>query len=244
MELVEILLDERGGAQELLLRAVAWLQKRPESLIDEERTITLKMLRTARPVMFGFSILADRLEAGSGDDDPQLLKLIEADIRSANVRAATKFAEKIREIPPCSIVTLSRSSSVLHGLRMVEERIEELHVLESQPGGEGKRLAEDAEDFCRGVLLHPDDMLREAVEMADIGLMGADTVFSDGGVLNKVLSVEMAEALKGSGKPLYVLASSWKRSTKSSETYEVTGSDARVFEVVPPELITDIFDDT
>ncbi|MFH0952790.1 MAG: hypothetical protein V1873_00510 [Verrucomicrobiota bacterium] len=189
--------------------------------------------------MAGFAVLADRLEeqlqrAAVAD----VLRAIQTDLETADERVAQEFARLLKPMAPASLATLSRSSTVLSALSTARDLVREVHVLESWPGGEGRRLAEEAGRFHSRVILHPDQELELMADRADMGVIGADALFPDGAVRNKVLSAALAEALHSRRKPFYVLASTWKIEPYPPPARTVDTGDAQVFEVVPARLIT------
>ncbi len=240
MELKDILLSHEHGAAELLKQAVEWIAKHPDCLAGANREGTLRVLSTTRHSMAGFAFLAEIIGETPDDKLPEALREIESDLATAEQRTAVQFARILRGGAKPSIATLSRSSSVLAALSAARDAVGEVHVLESRPGGEGRQLAEDAKKFLKEVSLHEDDKLEALALVADMGVIGADTVFEDGAVLNKVLSARLAEAFWKRGKPFYVLATTWKSASIPSTEYEPEGRDAPLFEVVPAKWITAI----
>ncbi len=231
MELKDILLDREGGAMSLLKRAVIWLAEHPECLAPPHRDDTLAILRTTRPVMSAFARLADHIE---GRRDPDW-RALSAELAESDGLIARRFRENLRNIKPVQVVTLSWSATVLRALRECAMEIEAVAILESHPGGEGAAFAQEVRTFHTNVTLFRDEQLDEAVRASTIGVIGADTVFADGSVVNKVLSVKLAESLVSERKPLYVLASRWKRAD-SSVAGTVTEPD--LFEIVPARWIS------
>jgi translation initiation factor eIF-2B subunit delta len=231
-ELESILLNRDKGAGELLLLAAEWLVAHPEATTGASRPETCRMLRETRPAMSGFARLADSLQQGESAAD------LTTRIRGADDAIARRFGERIAATGPVKVVTLSWSSMVFRALSANRQWIEELHVLRSEPGGEGAVSAERAGEAGLRTMLHADNAMAAAVASSHIGVLGADTVFADGAILNKVLSLALARALGAEGKPLYVLASSWKHSPQRSADYEPDDRDRPLLELVPGELIT------
>ncbi len=237
MELKEILQDRRSGAIEILKRAVNWLIEHPEALHREERDKTLECLRIERPAMSALARLAERVRQ---DPSPATLECVRAELQMSDSAIARNLIEQIGCSASMRIATLSWSTTVLAAVRYTTNCFSEIHVLESQPGGEGRRLADKLGRFHVHVRLHPDQDLEEVAGQCDMGLIGADTVFSEGAVVNKVLSVALAESLKRQGKPLYVLASRWKLNDRRSADFQMDAGDGELFEVVPADRITGI----
>lgn len=245
MNLDDILLDRNQGSAELLRQAVDWLTAHPETLAIDQADATVRQLRERRPAMAGFSILASRLEDAwrqQPDRDPvELLTEVRQKIEDTERVVVEQAGDLLKRSAPSSVVTLSFSTTVLAALEQAREYVTELHVLESLPGGEGRQLAELAGAFLEQVRVYDDHDMEEAVNRAGFGLIGADTVYRDGAVLNKVLSSDLAAQLLEQGKPLYVLATSWKWAMASS--IETPTPIEGLFELVAPERITRIIAD-
>lgn len=242
--LLEILLNREQGAAELLRGAVDWLLSHPAALEPQPRRKLIAMLKDARPTMTGFRVLAHRLETLPLTRDPlqlaEAVRHIQQEMAAADRRMAGRFADYMQARGPGRILTLSFSTSVQFCLRAALEHVSALRVLESLPGGEGRTTAENMRRFIPNVSCVPDAGLADALAQSDLAVIGADTVFSDGAVLNKVLSAELARAARAAGKPLLVLATQWKRADYPSSHYRRHGADAALFEVVPADLITTI----
>lgn len=106
------------------------------------------------------------------------------------------------------VVTLSRSESVLTALRAARgsRRPRRISVLESRPGGEGKAFAADLRRAGLPARTIPDRRGAEAVARADLLLIGADAVFSDGSVAHKVGTKELARTASRCGVPVVVVS--------------------------------------
>ena len=242
MELKDILLNRDEGAAALLGEAMVWLIGHPAALDERALTETLQALRETRPAMAGFSVLADLIEEGVelGAEPVELLQRIHRKYGTTDERQARVFAELLKDEPFTSVATLSWSTAVSYCLAELADQIPSARVLESNPGGEGKRMVETLRRKMEIVTLYPDEEIERVAEGAHFGVIGADTVFADGAVLNKVLSRRLAELLKENGKPFYVLASKWKLSSETSADFTPHPSDVGVFEIVSPDLITGI----
>lgn len=234
MELREILLNRDDGAAQLFSRAVDWLDKHPEALSGARRQGTLDILYSTRPAMAAFARLAQYLAEGHGLAD------LGARMASADSSIATQFLEEVRRIGARRMATLSWSSTVLNALLAARGQLEEVHVLESLPGGEGWRLHRELGAQSIPSFLHKDCELERVVQAVDAGVMGADTVYADGAVLNKVLSVRLGEVLRDRGKALFVVASTWKNSGYPGTGAVLAEEEAAVFEMVPATLLTRI----
>lgn len=87
------------------------------------------------------------------------------------------------------------------------------------------------------VELVPLEALDDAARRAGCGLLGADTIFGDGSVVNGTPSRQVAEALAAQDRPLYVVCDSFKRVPDLPPAPE---SLPPGFDLVPATLITRI----
>ena len=247
MQLKKILKDHHRGAEGLLRQTIAWFIRHPDTLAEAELEPVLGILRRSRVSMACFGQLADRLEEDLAThldwSDIQILEAILKDVLHAEDVVTEKFASMMDERGASEIVTLSYSSSVLQGLTAASDQVKVLHVLESKPGAEGRKTRHVASENVGESVLHLDADIQKAVDAADMGLIGADTVFADGSVLNKVLSAKLGNLLKEQGKPLYVLATSWKWSKDNGHVDHLQNDDRNLFELVPADLITSVISD-
>ncbi len=237
--LLDIVHDQTKGAAALLQDVLDWLTEHPEALSIDRSDITVRILARARPAMASFAILADRLEKAwrvNPERDPrELIDDLKRELREADEEVARQWRSLLEPLAPAEVLTLSFSSTVIKAIQRSADLIRHLHILESNPGGEGTSLADALEGTCP-LTLHPDDALPEIAGRVDAGLVGADTVFADGSVLNKVLTRSLAEHLAEHGKPLFVVTTSWKQSEKWY-TEDMVDPETS-FESVPEELVT------
>jgi translation initiation factor 2B subunit (eIF-2B alpha/beta/delta family) len=106
------------------------------------------------------------------------------------------------------VVTLSRSQTVLLALSALPRphRPERVAVLESLPGAEGRLFAQDLRRAGLSARVVPDRTGPTLVEAADLVIIGADAVFSDGSVAHKVGTRSLARTAAGCGVPVVVIA--------------------------------------
>ena len=83
-------------------------------------------------------------------------------------------------------------------------------VLESRPGGEGRRLARDLRRSGLTVRLVPDAEGTRWVRTVDRVVIGADTIYADGSVAHKVGTRRLALAAHRWGIPVIVIAGTSK----------------------------------
>lgn len=156
---------------------------------------------------------------------------------TADRRASEEVAKKLGE----TVVTLSRSGTVADALE--EAVVSEVVVSESLPGGEGVEFADEIEEKTgASVSVVPDSCVAEAVHDAETAVVGADTVLTDGSVVNKVGSTSLALASRHHGVPFYAVTSVDKIAPEEFEfSPEMTTYHDRevpVFETFPSALVS------
>ncbi len=123
----------------------------------------------------------------------------------AIVAAARPVLGGLREI-----VTLSRSSTVEAVLARASAPEARITVCESRPRFEGRRLCAALEAAARRVRCVTDAQMAVALAEADAAVIGADAILRDRSAVNKVGSLALALIAAHLGKPLYVIADSFK----------------------------------
>jgi ribose 1,5-bisphosphate isomerase len=102
----------------------------------------------------------------------------------------------------------------------------------SEPVGEGRGLAQELGGEGLAVELVADEDAPHAVQSVSLLLLGADTVFRDGSLINKIGTRRLTKAAKRAGVPVIV----------ACEVLKVSPSDPRDpdedrFDLTPPEQI-------
>jgi len=115
-----------------------------------------------------------------------------------------------------SVITLSRSGTVLGILKLWNQKNKKLKVVvcESRPKFEGRLTAKELAYVGIKVELITDSMMGLYVAKVDSSLIGADIVLSTGNVVNKVGSEALALLCRKYKKPFYVATSRSKLSKK------------------------------
>jgi len=102
----------------------------------------------------------------------------------------------------------------------------------SEPGGEGRWLAADLKAAGLNVELITDAEGPDAARDSDLVLLGADTVFRDGSLVNKIGTRAIASAAKGAGVLVIVACETFKLAPFDPEP-----PTEQTFELVPAEMI-------
>ena len=167
-------------------------------------------LRAARPSMTVVENRINRAMAAASDD--RTPAAVEQNTKRGIERAFEVDDGAAREGATrldSTVLTLSRSGTVTAALR--HAAVEELLVCESRPAREGVGVAEELADDCRVTIAIDAAAAHLLTERAvDAVVVGADTVFPDGSVLNKVGTRAIAAAAAHETVPVYAVAASDK----------------------------------
>lgn len=210
---------------------------------------TAQGLLDARPAMAAVVNRVNRvLSTASAERTPAAVERAATEAIDAALAADRRAAETASEVLDDErVVTLSRSGTVLQAFDIGDPA--EITVTESRPGGEGISVAEDLAAGDQDVTLTSDANLPGAVGSASVCVFGADTVLSDGAVVNKVGSRSLALAAQDEGVPCYAVCASDKIAADDrphiepgdpSTLYDGAAPltvDNPVFEVVPDRLL-------
>jgi len=157
-----------------------------------------------------------------------------------------------------SIITLSRSKTVIKILKLSHEKIKNLKVVvcESRPKNEGRLTAQDLTKAGINVEVITDAMMGIFVPKVDAAIIGADSILKNGKVANKVGSKALALLCKEYKKPFYVVTTKSKFSkenifkTKKENPKEIWDKSSKnlnvsniYFEEVDKKYVTKIFTD-
>ena len=143
-------------------------------------------------------------------------EIAEVEIREKKtIEKLTKEMKKFKQI-----MTLSSSSTINNALKSLEDKDKTIHILESRPLLEGRNTAKFLANQGFNVNLISDAASGIVAKDIEAIIIGADTVFVDGGVINKVGSLPLALVAKHYDIPFIVGASSNKLSTEASENFQ------------------------
>jgi len=153
----------------------------------------------------------------------------------ARDRAARAIAIELRAaLENATVLTHSASATVREAVLYTNPELVVCTV--SAPFEEGRAFAEDLRSSGLDVELVEDEHAEQALDRASLLLVGADTVFRDGAVANKVGTRQLAESAKRRGV----------RTVVACEVIKLAPIDAperiedEYFDVTPSELIDEI----
>ena len=225
-EIARVRGDNRGGAAEVaracgaaLREALAHSSAPTAAAVREELARAGDALVAAQPVMAPVrglvaAVVTAAASAAGSDCIPggeaararagAALAAYLRRLETAPVEAAARAASLVP--PGARILALSRSSTVLTALLEAGRRGGlEVVCLESRPGLEGRRLAEELAAAGIQATVAPDAAVATLVADCDLALVGADAI-GDDGVVNKIGTRALALAARAAGVPCYVVA--------------------------------------
>ena len=158
----------------------------------------------------------------------------------ARRRAAASITIQLRErLDGATVITHSASGTVREAFQQTQPA--KVICTVSEPVGEGRAFADEWRDAGFDVELVDDADAPGRVREASILLIGADTVFNDGTICNKVGTIPLAKAAADAGVPTVVAAEVIKLApVPGSQAPELADIERSLFELVPPELITEV----
>jgi translation initiation factor 2B subunit (eIF-2B alpha/beta/delta family) len=250
----ELQADRRHGASFLARRAVEALvevAEHPAATREEllERvTRAAQELAQARPGIAAVPGALGRLLAAihvrMGELPPvELRRLIEVEAQAlieGRRRAAASIAVQLRpRLRDGLVVTHSASATVREAvLRTPPDR---LYCTVSRPIEEGRAFADELRAQGIDVELVDDADASEAVVQSTLLLVGADTVFCDGVLCNKVGTRRLAEAAEEAGVPMVVACEVIKLAPIDHDEAPPLPENVRdLFDLTPAKLIDEV----
>ena len=218
-----------------------------ENLLERLRDAG-RQLATSRPGVGAVAGAVGRVLAAVGHEShlielDDLRRLIQDEARAlddARRRAAASITIQLRErLEGATVVTHSASGTVREAFQQTTPA--KVICTVSEPVGEGRDFADELRAAGHDVELVEDAEAPGRIPDASILLIGADTVFSDGTICNKVGTIPLARAAADAGVPTVVAAEVIKVApVPGSQAPELADIERSLFELVPPDLITEV----
>jgi len=225
--LVEVAQADAASSQELLERLVA---------AGRELAASRAGVGAIAGAVGRLLAAAHRLEHLPPDE---LRRLVEEEARgllASRDRAAASIAIQLRgRLTDAFVLTHSASATVREAL--VHTPPEQVVCTVSAPFEEGRAFAEDLRAAGLAVELVEDDAAVDALAGVSLFLVGANTVYRDGAVCNKIGSCALADAAASQGVPTVVACEVIKLAPIDSADAPDLVEERDVFDVTPPELI-------
>lgn len=235
--------DSRSGATQLALNTLNQLLSYLDEVEPEGETFLrlLAELRAARPSMIVIGNALAMIEQRLSSDVQVALQAV-MDIRDQLENATGTIARQALDLLPESpvILTHSASSAVLALFRNMAEQRQAFSVIctQSSPGFEGHSLARALNELAIPVILITDAQMGLFVPQADLVITGCDTWLSNGHFINKSGTHLLALAAHAAGKPLWVLADSFRNSDADPGSVELEEMPAEELNAPPGDWIT------
>jgi translation initiation factor 2B subunit (eIF-2B alpha/beta/delta family) len=253
-ERVQELRDDRShGASWMARRAVETLAELTEleantcgDLLDRLREAG-RQLAACRPGVGAVAGAVGRVLAAAGHeshlelDDLRRLTQEEAQaLDDARRRAAASITIQLRDrLDGATVVTHSASGTVREAFQ--QSAPAKVICTVSEPIGEGREFADEWRAAGLDTELVDDVDAPDRVGDASLVLIGADTVFRDGTICNKVGTIPLAKAAADAGVPTVVAAEVIKLApVPGSQAPELADIERSLFELVPPDLISEV----
>jgi ribose 1,5-bisphosphate isomerase len=168
----------------------------------------------------------------------ELSRLVQEEVRGlvgSRDRAAAAIAIQLRPaLTDAFVLTHSASATVREAVLRAAPEL--LYCTVSAPFEEGRAFAEELESSGIEVELVEDAEAEEVLERASLFLIGADTVYRDGAVCNKVGTRPLAEAAQRLGVRTVVAG----EVIKLAPIDPPERIDDVYFDITPPELVDEI----
>ena len=190
--------DDRHGASWLAKEAVEAVGEAVD-LGEDPFEVGRRMIE-ARPAMGAIAGALGRVLA-AGRSPEQIAEEARA-LVAARERASKAIAVLIQPYIEGVVLTHSASSTVREVL--LHTPPDRVVCTVSEPVGEGRELADDLRSAGLTVELIDDPDAEHAAGTVNLVLVGADTVFRDGSLVNKIGTAGMAKAAKDAGVPVFV----------------------------------------
>jgi translation initiation factor 2B subunit (eIF-2B alpha/beta/delta family) len=174
------------------------------------------------------------------DDLRRLIQEEAQALDDARRRAAASITIQLRErLNGATVLTHSASGTVREAFQQSEPA--KVICTVSEPVGEGRAFAEEWRAAGLDTELVEDADAPARAADASLVLIGADTVFRDGTICNKVGTIPLAKAAADAGVPTVVAAEVIKLApVPGSQAPELAEIERSLFELVDPELITEV----
>jgi ribose 1,5-bisphosphate isomerase len=190
--------DDRHGSSWLAKEAVETVVQAVE--LGEEPLEVARQLVAARPAIGAIAGALGRVLA-AGRTPEQVVEEAGA-VLAARERAAKTIAVLVKDDIVGTVMTHSASATAREAL--LYARPERVVCTVSEPSGEGRWFSEELRAEGLAVDIVADEDAAQAVRSASLLLLGADTVFRDGSLVNKIGTRDLTRAAKEAGLEVIV----------------------------------------
>jgi translation initiation factor 2B subunit (eIF-2B alpha/beta/delta family) len=248
----ELKSDRSHGASWMARRAVETLLEVSQKPFDSSEALlealvgAARELSESRPGVGAIAGASGRVLAAASAhrhiETDELRRLIEEEgngILDGRIRAAASIAIQLQErLKDAVVLTHSASATVREAL--VHTPPARAICTVSEPVGEGRDFADDLRGEGLNVDLIEDAEAPGALDDATLFLVGADTVYRDGTLNNKIGTTAIAEAAAARDVPTVVACEIIKLAPiEAASAPEPSEAERTLFELTPPELLTE-----
>jgi ribose 1,5-bisphosphate isomerase len=219
--------DTRHGASWLAKEALEMLVESVE--LGQDPLVTARALVRARPAIGSIAGAMGRVLV-AGRTPEQLVEEAHAVIAGRERAAATIAVILAPDLSERIVMTHSASATAREAL--IHAPAERVVCTVSDPVGEGRAFSEELAAAELTTELVTDEDAKHALGTVDMLLLGADTVFRDGSLVNKIKTHGLAKAAKKAGVPVVVACEVLKLAPV--DPYE---PDEERVDLTPPDLI-------
>lgn len=246
--------DRDSGASQLARRALDGLAEYAgfcaASNPEELRRLLVdyaEQLQYARPSMAPIYNMIQRwidgLDKVTTADESELRReagAIAQSLTDQSLHAVEKAARHAADLigSDATVLTHSLSSSVTETFRLLAPHGVRAITTEGRPGLEGHQQAQHLDRAGIPVTVITDAQMGHFVRRASVVLVGADSLLSDGSVVNKVGTSLLALAAREHGIPFYVCCESFKEIPFSARSVELEEADPAEIEAPKGPHIT------
>lgn len=219
--------DDTHGSSWIARRALEALVEAVE--LGEDPLEAGRELVRARPAIGAIAGALGRVLV-AGRTPEQLVEEAHAVIGSRERAAATIAVILAEDLADKVVLTHSASATAREAL--IHAQSARVVCTVSDPPGEGRAFSEELAEAGLTTELVADEDAEHALATVDLVLLGADTVFRDGSLVNKIKTKQLAKAATEAGLPVIVACEVLKLAP--DEPYE---PDEDRVDLTPPELI-------
>jgi translation initiation factor 2B subunit (eIF-2B alpha/beta/delta family) len=219
--------DTRHGASWLAKEALETLVEAVQ--LGEDPLETARELVQARPALGSIAGALGRVLV-AGRTPEQLVEEANAVLAGRERAAATIAVIVSQDLAGKVVMTHSASATAREAL--IHAEVDRVVCTVSDPVGEGRAFSEELSASGLSTDLVADEDAEHAVATVDLLLLGADTVFRDGSLVNKIKTYQLAKAAKKAGVPVIVACEVLKLAPM--DPYE---PDEDRIDLTPPDLI-------
>lgn len=252
-ELENILNDSTSGSTDILKKLIQFFISYPEKLDSTIITYLINHFSTFQIIKY---FLTELQKFILSKNESEIRNFLQTFLMNAESHLTKLFNNALPFLMQNQkFVTISNSKTLLFVFSeyyKIQPNLE-VTILESRPVFEGRILAEKLSNCGITTNLITDSMASNSVENCNAVVIGADNIHSNGDVINKTGSRNLAILCKYFNKPFYVIADKTKFSKDStfekdshnpSEIWASSPNKIKItnyyFEKIEAELISEI----